>query len=183
MEFWNRYLFLRHIAAALARGVCIAIVLPLIPVLLFGYPLMPTLALIGSGFLLEYGAAPVGIALGLTPLFVFWVLMCTECGIFLGLFDIFDSIGHTWPPVAHFLEKTRLFIRQHSLAERYGIIGLIPLEIIIGVYANAPVSWVLGWHKYRSLAFTMIGYIPSLVLTIFATIGLLGMYFPELVHV
>jgi len=182
MEFWDRYLFLRHIAAALARGVFIAIVLPLIPVLLFGYPLMPTLAVIGSGFLLEYGAAPVGIALGLSPLFVFWVLMCTETGIFLGLFDIFDSIGHTWPPVADLLEKTRQFVHRHSFAERYGILGLVPLEIIIGVYANAPVSWVLGWNKYRSLAFTMIGYVPCLILTILATIGLIGMYLPGLVH-
>jgi hypothetical protein len=182
MEFWNRYLFLKHIAAALGRGVFIAVALPLISAILFGYALMPTLALIGSGFLLEYGAAPVGIALGLNALFVFWVLMCTECGIFLGLFDIFDSIGHTWPPVARLLERTREFVHRHSLAGQYGIVGLIPLEIIIGVYANAPVSWVLGWNKYRSLAFTMAGYIPSLVFTILATVGLLSMYFPGLVH-
>ena len=178
MEFWNRYLFLRHIVAALAQGMLIAIVLPLIPVILFGYPLVPTLAVIISGFLLEYGAAPVGIALGLSPLFVFWVLTCTEIGIFLGLFGIFDSIGHTSPPVANFLEKSRHFIQQSSLAKRYGILGLIPCEIIIGVYANAPVSWVLGWHKYRSLAYTMTGYIPSLILTILATIGLFKMTFP-----
>jgi len=178
MELWNRYIFLQHIVVALARGMLIAIVLPLIPAVIFGYPLLPTLAVIGSGFLLEYGAAPVGIALGLTPLFVFWVLMCTEIGIFLGLFDIFDSIGHTSPPVAGFLEKSRHFIQKFSLAERYGILGLIPCEIIIGVYANAPVSWVLGWHKYRSLALTMAGYIPSLVLTILVSIGLLGMTFP-----
>jgi uncharacterized membrane protein len=183
MEFWDRYLFLRHIVAALARGIIIAIVLPLLPVLLFGYPLMPAIALVSSGLLLEYGAAPVGLALGLTPVFVFWVLMCTECGIFLGLFDIFDSVGHTWPPVARLLEKTRQVVHRYSLAERYGIVGLIPCEIIIGVYANAPASWVLGWDKYRSLAFTMAGYIPSLVLTIFATIGLLGRFFPGLVHV
>ena len=183
MEFWDRYLFLKHIAAALARGVFIAIVLPLIPVLLFGYSLMPTLALIGSGFLLEYGAAPVGIALGLSPLFVIWVLVCTETGIFLLLFDIFDSVGHTWPPVAGLLETTRQFIHRHSFAERYGILGLVPCEIIIGVYANTPVSWVLGWNRYRSLAFTMIGYIPCLILTVLATIGLIGMYFPGMVHV
>ena len=181
--FWSRYLFLQHIMAALARDVLIAIILPLLPAILLVYPLIPTLAVIGSGFLLEYGAAPVGIALGLPPLFVFWILMCTEIGIFLGLFDIFDSIGHTWSPVADFLEKIRHFVHQSTLTERYGILGLIPCEILIGVYANAPVSWVLGWDKYRSLACTMAGYIPSLVLTILATIGLLGMYVPGLVHI
>ena len=182
MEFWNRYLFLRHTAAALAQGILIAFGLPLMTVVLFGYPLMPTLALIGSGFFIEYGAAPVGIALGLSPLFVFWVLVCTETGIFLGLYGIFDAIGHTWPPVANLLERTTQYVRKSTLAERFGIVALIPCEILIGVYANAPVSWVLGWQKYRSLAFTMAGYIPSLAITILATIGLLRTYFPGLVH-
>lgn len=182
MEFWDRYIFLQHIAAALGRGVFIAIALPLIAALLLGYSAMSTLALVGSGLLLEYGGAPVGLALGLSPAFVFFVLVCTEIGLFIGFFDSFDSIGHTWPPAARFLDRTRAFVHGHSLAERYGILGLIPLEIIIGVYANAPVSWVLGWNKYRSLAFTMIGYLPCLILTILATVGLLGMYFPGLVH-
>ena len=182
MEFWDRYLFLRHIAGALARGVAIAIVLPFIPVLLFGYPAVSTATVIGSGFLLEYGAAPVGIALGLPPAFVFFILMCTEIGLFIGLFDIFDSIGHTSPLVAGFLGKTRHLAERSSFAGRFGILGLIPCEIVIGVYANAPVSWVLGYEKYRALAVTMAGYIPSLILTIFATLGLLGMYQPGLVQ-
>lgn len=182
MVFWNRYLFLRQVLTALGQCILVAIVLPLLPAILFGFPLIPTIALIGGGFLVEYGAAPVGLALGLTPLFVFWVLMCTETGIFLGLFGIFDSIGHTWPIVANFLEKTRTRVHRYAFAERYGILGLVPCEIVIGVYANAPVSWVLGWGKYRSLAFTLAGYIPSLVITILASIGLLGTYFPGLVH-
>ncbi|MGA2122667.1 MAG: hypothetical protein ABSG49_11620 [Methanoregula sp.] len=183
MESWDRHTFPRHIGAALGKGVLIALILPLLPVLFLGFPLAPTLALIGSGLLIEYGAAPVGLAFGLPPLFVFYVLMCTETGLFLGLFDIFDTIGHTYAPVTRFLEKTRQAGHQSAAVERYGILGLIPCEIIIGVYANAPVSWVLGWPKYRSLLFTMAGYVPSLILTILATIGLLGIYFPGLVHV
>ena len=182
MESWDRQTFPRHIAAALGKGVLLALVLPLLPVLFLGLPLTPTLALIGSGLVIEYGAAPVGLALGLSPAFVFCVLLCTETGIFLGLFDIFDAIGHTYAPVTRFLEKTRQLVHRSATIERYGIAGLIPCEVIIGVYANAPVSWVLGWQKYRALAFTMAGYIPSLVVTILATIGLLGMYFPGLVH-
>src|SRR5512145_3024225 len=151
MDFWDRTTFIRHIVAALGRGVLIAIILPLIPAIFFGYSLTSTLALIGSGLVIEYGAAPVGIALGLPTLFVFYVLMCTEIGIFIGLFDIFDTIGHTSKPVADFLGQSREFTHRHELAERYGILGLIPCEIIVGVYANAPVSWLLGWNKYKSL--------------------------------
>jgi hypothetical protein len=182
MEFSDRYLFLRHIAAALVQGMSVALVLPLITMFLFNYPLVPTLALIGSGLVIEYGAAPVGIALGLSPFFVFWVLLCTEIGIFLGLFAVFDAVGQSWPPAADLLAKTAQLIHRHPLAGRYGIFCLIPCEIIIGVYANGPLSWVLGWKKGQSLAFTMAGYVPCLVLTILATIGIVALYFPGMAH-
>jgi hypothetical protein len=182
MEIWDRATFLRHIMAALGRGIFIAIILPLLPVIIFGIPLMPTLALIASGLVIEYGAAPVGLALGLPPLVVFYVLMCTETGIFLGLFDIFDTIGHSSPRVAAFLDNSREFVHRHALAERYGILGLIPCEVLLGVYINAPASWVLGWRKDYSLLITMVAYVLCLLVTILATAGLLQMYFPGLVH-
>jgi hypothetical protein len=181
MEFWNRSTFLKHIGAALGRGVLVALVLPLLPLLLFSLPLMPTLALIATGFVIEFGAAPVGLTLGLPPLFVFYVLACTEAGIFIGLFDIFDTIGHTSAPVAAFLEKTRMLLHGNSLAERYGILGLIPCEILLGVYINAPVAWVLGWREDCSLVLTMAAYLVALAITILATAGFLAMYFPGMV--
>jgi hypothetical protein len=168
--------------AALGKGIFIAIILPLLPVIIFGIPLMPTLALIASGLVIEYGAAPVGLALGLPPLVVFYVLMCTETGIFLGLFDIFDTIGHSSPRVAAFLDNSRKFVHQHALAERYGILGLFPCEVLLGVYINAPASWVLGWRRDYSLLITMAAYVLCLIITILATGGLLQMYFPGLVH-
>jgi hypothetical protein len=182
MEFWDMRTCLRHIGAALGRGVLVAIILPLLPVLLFNLPLMPTLALIATGFVIEFGAAPVGLTLGLPPLFVFYVLVCTETGIFLGLFDIFDTIGHTSAPVAGFLEKTRHLLRTNSFADRYGILGLIPCEILLGVYINAPVAWVLGWREDYSLALTMAAYLVALAVTILATAGFLALYFPGMVH-
>lgn len=182
MESWDRITSLRHIGAALGRGALFAIILPLLPVLLFGLPLTPTLALIGSGLLIEYGAAPVGIALGLSPLSIFYILMCTETGIFLGLFDIFDTIGHTYAPVTRFLENSRQIVHRSATVERYGILSLIPCVILLGVYINAPVSWVLGWREDHALLITLAGYCGALAITIFATIGLLRIYFPGLVH-
>ena len=182
MDLWDRATTLRHITAALGRGIFVAILLPLLPVILFGIPLMPTLALIASGLVIEYGAAPVGITLGLPPLMFFYVLMCTETGIFLGLFDIFTTIGHSSARVAGFLEGTKEFVHRHSLAGRYGILGLIPCEVLLGVYINAPVSWVLGWNEYKSPLITMAAYVVCLVITILATMGVLQMYFPGMVH-
>lgn len=181
MELFDRQTFLRHIVAALGRGVLVAVILPLIPVLLFSIPLTPTLALIGSGLLIEYGAAPVGIALGLSPLFVFYVLICTETGIFLGLYDIFDTIGHTWEPVMRFLEKSRLYVHQSATIEKYGILALVPCEILLGVYVNAPASWVLGWREEHALLVTMAAYCIALIITIYLSIGLLQFSVPGLV--
>lgn len=182
MEFWDRFLFLRHMAAALAQGVFGAVVLPIFSLLIFGYPLLSTLARIGSGLVPGFGASPVGIARGLSPLFVFFVLVCTAMGIFIGLFDIFDGAGHTRPLAADFLARTTHLSGQNSPAGRYGILARVPCEILIGVYANAPRSWVLGWNKNRSVLCTMALYVPCLLLTILAPIGLRGRYFPGLVH-
>jgi len=181
MELWDRTTSLKHVGRALGRGIFCALVLPLIPVFLFSLPLSPTLALIGSGLLIEYGAVPVGIALGLPPLFICYVLVCTEIGIFLGLFDIFDTIGHSYEPVTRFLEKSRRFVHQSATIERYGILALIPSEILLGVYINAPAAWVLGWREDYALLLTMAAYCLALVITLILTIGLFQVYLPGMV--
>jgi uncharacterized membrane protein len=173
MEYGEISQFLKRVVGALGRCVLLAVALPLVPVLIFNLPLAPALALITSGFMIEYGAAPIGIALRLPPLFVFYVLMCTETGIFLGLFDIFDTIGSASVPVTRFLEMTQQLARRSKVMERYGIYGLIPCEILIGVYFCAPVSRVMGWREYPALTITIAGYCVALIVTILATLGII----------
>jgi len=181
MESWDRKTILQKTGAAFGRGILIILVLPLLPALLLGYPIMPTLAMIGTSLIIESTAAPVGIALGLSPYFVFYVLVCTESGIFLCLYDIFDTVGHGSPRVAAFLERSRHYADGSPVMKKYGILGLVPLDILIGVYANAPVAWVLGWREDHSLILTLIGYLPQLVITILISIGLLHFTIPGLV--
>ena len=182
MEFWNRETSLRHAGAALGRGILLILVLPLITALLFGYPVLPTLAMIGSSLVLESTAAPVGVAFGLTPYFVFFVLMCTETGIFLCLYDILNTIGHSSPRVARLIDRSHAYAERSPTLARYGILGLIPSEIVIGVYLNAPLSWVLGWDERRALLFTLLGYIPILILTVGISVGIFQIAIPWLVH-
>ena len=182
MESWSSTTILKKTGAALGRGILLILVCPLVPAILLGYPLMGTLAMIGTSLIFESTAAPVGIALGLSPYFVFYVLICTESGIFLCLYDIFDTIGHTSPRVAAFLEKSRHAADGSPAVKKYGILGLIPLEIVLGVYANAPVAWVLGWREDHSLLLTLAGYLPQLIITIAICIGLISLNLPMLVH-
>jgi hypothetical protein len=181
MESWDRKTIIRKTVSALGRGILLILVLPLGAAFVLGYPLMPTLAMIGSSLVIESTAAPVGIALGLSALFVFCVLCCTEAGIFLCLYDIFETIGHSSPRVAKFLENSRQYAHGSPAIEKYGILALVPTELLIGVYLNAPLAWVLGWREDHALVLTMIGYLPQLIITIWLTIGLLQLNIPGMV--
>lgn len=181
MELMDRYTFLRHMLTALAKGILVAVVLPLLAALVMHIPAGPVLALIGSGLIIEYGAAPVGLALGLSPGFVFFVLVCTAIGIFLCLYDICESVGRTWEPVQRFLEKSRRFASDSALVGRYGILGLIPCVILFGLYVNAPVAWLLGWGKYPALILTTAGFALALAVTVLAGTSLLEAAVPGLV--
>jgi len=182
MESWDRKTILQKIGAAFGRGILLILVVPLVPALILGYPVMPTLAMIGTSLIFESSAAPVGIAFGLTPVFVFCVLFCTECGIFLCLYDIFNTIGHSSPRVAAFLERSHTYARSSPTIAGYGILALVPCEVLIGVQVTAAVAWVLGWREDYSLALTLVGYLPQLVVTILICIGLLQVNIPALVH-
>lgn len=181
MEPWDTKTALKKTGSALGRGIIIILLLPLVAAIVLRYPVMATLATIGSSLVIESTAAPVGIAFGLSPHFVFCVLVLTESGIFLCLYDIFETIGHSSPRVSRFLDTSRHFADSSPALKKYGILGLIPCEILFGVYLNAPLAWVLGWREDYALALTLVGYLPQLVVTIWICMGLLQMDLPRLV--
>jgi uncharacterized membrane protein len=168
----------RQLGVALAKFVLAGIVLPLIPVAVFGQPLPATLALMTSTFIIEYGAAPVGIGLGLNPVFVLFVLLCIAAAVTLLLFDIFSLIGTHSARVAAFLEKASERANRSKIIAKYGIYGLIPCVWTLGFYACPPVSWVLGWDRTRSIVIIMAGEAIASVIAILASIGIIRIFFP-----
>lgn len=166
-----------RIAVAIAACVIPALVLPLLAAFLLGLPAAPVYGLIAGAFLIEYGAIPLGIGLGLPALYVFCAATAIEAGIFLGLFYALDALGHTSQRVAGVLAKIHAVATRSKMFDRYGILGLFPCEILIGVYICAPVSWLLGWDRYRSFALTMAGYLVAAAVTTLATLGVLRLFF------
>ncbi|MFA7694342.1 MAG: small multi-drug export protein [Methanoregula sp.] len=169
---------LRLAYGALGGCIFLALVLPLVLAYLLGLPLASTFGLIASAFLIEYGAVPIGIGLGLPPLYVLCAAISIEAGIFLGIYGIIDTVGQTSKRVSGFLEKTKTIAGRSKMFGRYGIIGLFPCEILIGVYICAPVSRLFGWQKGQSFAVTMAGYCVAAVATTLATLGLLRLILP-----
>lgn len=171
--------FLTRLTGAISKGVMLALVIPLATALFFVIPTMPTLVLIGTTLLIEYGAAPVGVGLGLPPLFVFFVLACVALGVILVLFDIFDSIGDHSERVRTFLERSRKRAADSAILAKYGIYGLVLVVLTLGFYICPPIVWVCGWDKKRSILFTMAGYCLVSAILILVTGDLLRLLFPQ----
>jgi uncharacterized membrane protein len=169
---------LRLTGRALGWFALLALVLPLAAAYLLRLSPGPVIALITSAFLIEYGSIPVGIGLGLPSLYVLCAATVIEAGIFLGIYGILDTAGQTSKHVAWFLLKTKSLAERSKMFDRYGILGLFPCEILIGVYLCAPASRLFGWQRERAFAVTMAGYCVAAVATMLATLGLIQYFFP-----
>jgi thiol:disulfide interchange protein len=145
--------------------------LPLVPAFTGTIPLTSALALITGTFVIEYGAAALGIGLGLPPLYILYVLVCVALGVTLTMFGIFDVLGVYSKKVSRFLKKSEERAGRSLFLKKYGMYGLVPCVITLGFYACPPVSWVLGWPRNRSILLIMAGYITISIVTLLVTMG------------
>jgi len=169
--------FLRNICGAVTKGLLLAIIFPLVPAVLLGISLSSGLALISSTFVIEYGAAALGIGLGLPPIYILYVLVCVASGVTLTMFDIFDMLGENSPRVSRFLEKSKERADRSTILTKYGIFGLIPCVLTLGFYVCPAVSRVMGWRRDLSILLIMGGYISISIVTLLATMGIFRLVF------
>jgi hypothetical protein len=162
---------MRDLTLTIAKGIFLAAVLPIAPALVFNIPVPSVLAFIASTFVIEYGAAAVGVGMGLPPLFILYAVTCIALGVTLTLFDIFDLLGRHSERVSGFLAKSSERAGRSVFLKKYGIYGLVPCVITLGFYVCPPVSWVMGWPRSTSILLIMGGYIGISLVTILATIG------------
>lgn len=169
--------YLLPLCWAITKALVLIVGLPLIPAFLFTIPIPSTLALITSTLVIEYGAALIGIGLGMHPLFVLYVLVCVALGVTLLLFDVFDIMGEHSERVSQFLKKSSGRAQQSTFLTKYGIYGLVPCVCTLGFYVCPPVSWALGWHRNKSILMIMTGYISISIVTILTAIGIFSFVF------
>lgn len=155
-----------------------AVILPLPVAAVTGRQIPVTIALMSSTFIIEYGAVPVGIAGGLDPAFILFVVSCVALGVTLLLFGLCEVLENRWQWFARFLERTRARAQKSAVIAKYGMYGLVPLVMILGFYFCAPAACVLGWRRDYATALIMIGYIIASLVTILATEGVIGLIAP-----
>lgn len=168
---------LRPASGAIGWCALLALALPLCTALFLHLSLPAAGALVASAFVIEYGSIPIGIGLGLPVPYVVGAATSIEAGIFLGLFGMLDTIGTASGRVARFLAWVHSLVIRSRMFDRYGTFGLFPAEIIIGVYLCAPAAWLFGWHRWRSFAITMAGYLVAAAVTTLATLGVIQYFF------
>ncbi|MFZ2073267.1 MAG: hypothetical protein WAU64_02185 [Methanoregula sp.] len=171
---------LRPAFGAIGWCALLALILPLSSAYVLGLSPAAACGLVASAFVIEYGSIPIGIGLGLPVQYVVPAATCIEAAIFLGLFGLLDTIGTASGRVARFLAWIHGMVTRSRMFDRYGIFGLFPCEILIGVYLCAPASWLLGWRKWQSFAITMAGYCVAAAVTTLATLGFIHYFLPLL---
>jgi hypothetical protein len=169
--------YVRNLVVAITKGIVLVVVLPLVAAIIFAQSPATTIALITTTLIIEYGAAPIGIGLGLDPVFVLFVLTCVALGITLFLFDLFDTLGRHSERAARFLLRSEEKVKQSKLISKYGMYGLVPCVLTLGFYVCPPVSWALAWRRDYCLLLIMGGFIAISGILILFTLGLFSVIF------
>ena len=170
--------YIRLLTGAIVKCVGLVVIIPVAAAFLLSQSLPATLVLITSTLIIEYGAAPIGIGLGLHPAYVLFALTCVALGITLFLYDLFDTMGRHSERVARFLARSEEKAKQFPFLSRYGIYGLIPCVLTLGLYVCPPLSWALAWRRDYSIILTMGGFIVISIILILITLGLFSIIFP-----
>ena len=105
------------------------------------------------------------------------VLACVAFGITLFLFDIFDTLGLHSERVARFLARSEEKAKQFPFLSKYGIYGLVPCVLTLGLYVCPPLSWALAWRRNHSILLIMGGFIGISTILILITLGLFSIIF------
>ncbi|MDO8873458.1 MAG: hypothetical protein Q7V05_12145 [Methanoregula sp.] len=169
--------YIRQLTGAIAKCVALIVIIPVAAAFLFSQSVPATLALITSTLIIEYGAAPIGIGLGLHPVFVLFVLTCVALGITIFLFKLFDTLGRNSERIARFLVRSEEKAKQFTFLSKYGMYGLIPCVLTLGLYVCPPLSWALAWRRDNSILLIMGGFIGISVILILITLGLFSVIF------
>ncbi len=141
--------------------------------ILLNVPISKTISLIISTFALEYLAVPVGIGLGLNPVFVLVVVTSVALSVVVLMFKIFDAIGEKSKRVSDFLSTSNEKAQSSKLIRNYGIYGLLPGAVILGFYICPAIAWILGWRRDHAVVLIIMGFLSISTIMLLATIGVL----------
>lgn len=126
------------------------------------------------------GGIPLGISLGLDPLFTFFIAIIANAliffPIFLALRLFYDKVLSRIPLFDKYLDRVRKIGKPK--VEKYGFWGLtlfvaIPLPIT-GAYTGTILAWLLGMNWKKAFPAVGLGVIVAGVVVLLITLGVIS---------
>ena len=126
------------------------------------------------------GGIPLGISLGLDPLFTFSMAIVANALLFFPIFLVlhlfYDKFLSRIQIFNHYLDTVRR--KGSPKVAKYGFLGLtllvaIPLPIT-GVYTATILSWLLGMNWKRAFPAIGLGVVIAGAIVLLVTLGILG---------
>jgi len=126
------------------------------------------------------GGIPIGISLGLDPLFTFFIAIIANALIFFPIFFIlrllYDKLLYRIPLFDKYLDNLRK--RGKPKIEKYGFWGLtlfvaIPLPIT-GAYTGTILAWIVGMDWKKAFPAVGLGVIVAGVIVLLITLGVIS---------
>ncbi len=126
------------------------------------------------------GGIPLGISLGLDPLFTFFIAIIANALIFFPIFFalrlLYDKVLSRIPLFDKYLDSVRKIGKPK--VEKYGFWGLtllvaIPLPIT-GAYTGTILAWLLGMDWRKAFPAVGLGVIVAGVLVFLITLGVIS---------
>jgi hypothetical protein len=126
---------------------------------------------------LEYLAISVGIGLGINPIISFFLtfLPCTGFGMLM--IGILGFVGDSSERAKRFLKKVQKRVDKYPRLKKYGVASNFFFVMILGVYICPGISILLGWSRWKAIAYMMGGISFITILIGLGTIGIIDLFF------
>ena len=127
--------------------------------------------------IIEYLAISVGIGLGVDPVISFMLTVLPCIGICMLVMGLLRYFGERSERFTGFLDKVKRKIEKYPRLNRYGVISSSIFIIITGIYIGSGISFVLGWHKVKSLLFMALGIVLITIAIGLGSVGVITVFF------
>ena len=174
----NRNTRLKELANWLLGFIFLTFVLPAILILI----LPPSqksagIATLVSTPAIEFLAISIGISLGVNPVISFLLTFLPCTGISMLIIGILGFGGDSSERAMKFLNKIQNKIDKYPKMKKYGVVSNFFFVMFLGIYICSGIAILLGWSRWRALAF-MAGGVGLITLIIgLGTMGIIELFF------
>ncbi len=159
----------KNVSKALLVFIVFAMALPLAVGALSGVTGTQILTMITSTLVLQAAAPPVGLAMGLSPGAILFIMACFAIGVVAAIFEICDGLASSSTRVRKWIDKLEKISDKHPVIKKYGAISCLFIAWIpgVGVYGTPIIAWILRWKRLPSIVFTVTGFVIAAIFVLF----------------